>query len=141
MSDHLTLTLLPCTLAICRLDPAAALPAWAAASRFYAVTRTDEELSVVCEQHLVPADVVCQRDWCCLKVTGPLDFALTGILARLTAPLADAGIPIFAISTYDTDYLLVKADQTRGCCRRRCARPATQCAVTPLVCYNRRRPF
>lgn len=111
MPDHLSLTLLPRTLAICRLEPAAALPAWATASRFYAVTRTGEELSVVCEQHLVPAAVTCQRDWRCLQVAGPLDFALTGILARLAAPLADAGIPVFAISTYDTDYLLVQAGQ------------------------------
>ncbi len=111
MPDHLSLTLLPSTLAICRLNRAASLPAWATTSRFYAVTRTDEELSVVCEQHLVPADITCQRDWRCLQVAGPLDFALTGILARLTAPLANAGISIFAISTYDTDYLLVQAGQ------------------------------
>lgn len=111
MPDHLSLMLLPSTLAICRLEPAAALPAWAAAGSFYAVTRTSEELSVVCEQHLVPADVTCQRDWRCLQVAGPLDFALTGVLARLAAPLADAAIPIFVISTYDTDYLLVQANQ------------------------------
>ncbi|MCB0002933.1 MAG: ACT domain-containing protein [Anaerolineae bacterium] len=109
--DPLTLTLLPCTLAICRLDPAAALPDWAAAGSFYAATRTPEELSIVCEQHLVHAGVACQRDWRCLKVAGPLDFALTGVLARLAAPLADAAIPVFVISTYDTDYLLVQAAQ------------------------------
>lgn len=129
MSDHLTLTLLPCMLTICRLDPAAALPAWAAAGHFYAVTRTDEELSIVCEKHLVPGDIVCQRDWRCLKVTGPLDFALTGILARLAAPLADAGIPIFAVSTYDTDYLLVKADQLA-------AAVAALCAAGHAVCCD-----
>ena len=111
MSDHLKLTIQSYTLAICRLDPAADLPAWIVGSRFCAITRTDEELSVVCDQALVPAASACQRDWRCLKVAGPLDFALTGILARLAAPLADAGIPVFAISTYDTDYLLVKADQ------------------------------
>ena len=73
-------------------------------------------------------------------MAGPLDFALTGILAQLAAPLADAGIPIFAISTYDTDYLLVQAGQLAAAVDS-VPRPATQCAVTPLVCYNRRRLF
>lgn len=116
MFDHLELTIQPYTLAICRLDPAARLPAWIDASRFCAITRTEEELSIVCEQGLAPSDILCQRDWRGLKVAGPLDFALTGVLARLAAPLADAGIPVFAISTYDTDYLLVKADQLAAAC-------------------------
>lgn len=111
MPDVLTLTILPETLTICRLHPEARLPAWIDASRFWAVTRTEEELSIVCEQALAPSDAICQGDWRGLKVAGPLDFALTGILARLATPLADAGIAIFAISTYDTDYLLVHADQ------------------------------
>lgn len=116
MSATLHLTTLPFTLAICRLDPVSPFPPWSAASRFLALVRTDEELSVVCEQTLVPTGIVSERDWRGLKVEGPLDFALTGILARLAAPLADAGIPIFAISTYDTDYLLVKADQLAAAC-------------------------
>ncbi|MCB0205099.1 MAG: ACT domain-containing protein [Anaerolineae bacterium] len=111
MSATLQLTTLSFTFAVCRLDPASPVPSWSAAGRLFAVVRTDEELSIVCQQELVPAGVVCERDWRALKVAGPLDFALTGILARLAGPLADAGIPIFAISTYDTDYLLVKSDQ------------------------------
>ncbi len=111
MASSLQLTTLPFTLAICRLDSTSPIPVWSAPSRFLAIVRTDEELSLVCEQALAPPDVVCERGWRGLKVAGPLDFALTGILARLAGPLADAGIPIFAISTYDTDYLLVKDAQ------------------------------
>ncbi|MCU0493429.1 MAG: ACT domain-containing protein [Chloroflexaceae bacterium] len=105
------LNLLPETFAICRFAPGAALPAWALAGDFFAITRTADELSVVCTQGLVPAETVASRDWRCLKVAGPLDFSLTGVLASLAGPLADAGISIFAISTYDTDYLLVKTDK------------------------------
>lgn len=111
MPESLSLTLVPYRLAICRLDAADALPGWAAAGAFFAITRTDDELSIVCQQELAPSDVTCQRGWRCLKVAGPLDFALTGILARLATPLANAGIPVFALSTYDTDYLLVSEDR------------------------------
>lgn len=108
--DHpRTLALLPDTFAVCRLDPTAAIPAWASSGNFTAITRTPDELSIVCAQTSVPAGITAERNWRCLKVVGPLDFALTGILAALAVPLAQAGISIFAISTYDTDYLLVQA--------------------------------
>ncbi len=102
------LALLPDYLAICRLDPDTPLPSWAQEGTFSSITCTVHELSVVCAEHLVPGDVQCERGWRCLAVEGPLDFALTGILAGLAAPLAEAAISIFAISTFDTDYLLVK---------------------------------
>lgn len=108
MQHPLTLTLLPDTFAVCRLAPTAPIPAWADAGHFTAITRTPDELSIVCRQDHVPDDITAERDWRCLKVAGPLDFALTGILAALAAPLAHAGISIFALSTYATDYLLVK---------------------------------
>jgi uncharacterized protein len=104
----LTLTLLPELFAVCRLPAGAELPAWATAGVFYAVTRTAHELSIVCAQEQVPAGFACQPGWRCLQVAGPLDFALTGVLASLAQPLAAAGISIFAISTYDTDYLLIQ---------------------------------
>ena len=107
----LGLTLLPEKLAVCRLERAATLPAWATQSSFFSITCTTDELSIVCPQAVVPDGVVCEREWSALKVAGPLDFALVGILASLAQPLAAAGISIFAISTYDTDYLLVKADK------------------------------
>lgn len=95
--------------AICRLPAGSAPPAWALSGSFASVTLTPEETSIVCAEGAVPADVEAERGWVCLKVAGPLDFALVGILARLTAPLAEAGVSVFAVSTYDTDYLMVRA--------------------------------
>lgn len=96
--------------AICRLDPAHPVPPWATESPWYAVTRTDEELSVVCESEHVPADVKQVAGWRLLKVEGPLDFGLTGIIAQLATALANGGVSLFAVSTFDTDYLLVKSE-------------------------------
>jgi hypothetical protein len=103
----LTLRGLGGTFAVCRLPPEAPLPAWAGAGPLVSLTRTAEELSVVCAEDAVPTGVQRVGGWRALMVVGPLDFALTGILAALAGPLAVAGIPIFALSTYDTDYLLV----------------------------------
>jgi len=105
---NLTLSLLSDTFAICRLEPEAVIPSWALAGDFFSVTRTKEELSLVCPQAMVPEGTHCERDFRCFKVGGPLDFSLTGILSSLTIPLAHAGISVLAISTFDTDYLLVK---------------------------------
>jgi hypothetical protein len=107
----LTLTILPHTLAVCRLAPDAPLPGWLAESEFWSATRSPEELSLVVEERLAPAEWQAERGWRCLKVQGPLDFGLTGVLAGLAVPLAEAGISIFAISTYDTDYILVRKGQ------------------------------
>ena len=107
---RLPLELLPDTLAICRLDPGAPLPRWAdGPSGFLTVSRTAEELSITAVQRMVPADVRCERDYRAFRVRGPLPLDLIGILAALADPLADAGLSIFAISTYDTDYVLVKS--------------------------------
>ena len=107
--QDLRLTILPESLAICRLGPDEALPGWLFwRADFVSVSRTAEELSIVCSAGDVPAEVTAERDWRAFKVEGPLDFALTGVLARLAAPLAEAGISLFAVSTYDTDYLLVR---------------------------------
>ncbi|HEU5042008.1 MAG TPA: ACT domain-containing protein [Gemmatimonadales bacterium] len=96
-------------LAICRLPPAAPLPAWATrAQRFLTVSRTREELSITLDAEVVPPEVACARGYRALRVRGPLDFDLVGVLASLAGPLAQAGISIFNISTYDTDYVLVK---------------------------------
>lgn len=109
MSDpKLKLSLLPELFAVCQLNPGAEIPDWAVKSSFFSITRTADELSIVANQANVPVDVKAEKDWRCLQVEGPLDFALTGILALLTAPLAEAKISIFAIATFDTDYLLIK---------------------------------
>lgn len=110
MMAGFTLEILPETFAICRLDPESTIPSWAN-GRFLDITRTDEELSIVCSQRRVPADVRHEPGWRCFKVCGPLPFSATGVLASLASPLADAGISIFAISTFDTDYLLVRQDE------------------------------
>lgn len=80
------------------------------------MTRTEDELSIVSSSADVPAGVTAETGWRCLRVEGPLSFELTGIVAGLSAPLARAEIPIFVVSTYDTDYMLVKAvDLERAC--------------------------
>ena len=100
----------PEILSICRLERNALIPQWALTGKFFSITRTAEELSVVCPQNQVPPGVRKQDGWKALQVEGPLDFSLTGVLASLTEPLAKEGISVFAISTYDTDYLLVKKE-------------------------------
>jgi len=106
--SNLALSVLPDTFAICRLSPDAPMPDWALTGGFFSITRTTDELSIVCPQANVPSEIQCDRDWRCFKIEGPLDLSLIGILASLTVPLARAGIGIFAVSTYDTDYVLVK---------------------------------
>ena len=105
---HLTLSILPDTFSICRLDSGERVPDWLDAHSFVSITRTADELSIVCPDQNVPVEVNATRGWRCLKVEGPLDLSLTGILTSLAAPLAEAQIGIFAISTFDTDYVLVK---------------------------------
>jgi hypothetical protein len=105
---QLTLHVLPEAFGVCRLDAAAAVPGWAAAGTFSSVTRTADELSVVCEERLVPEGVKQDGGWRCLKLVGPFDLELTGVLASVLQPLAGAGVSIFAVSTFDTDYVLVR---------------------------------
>jgi uncharacterized protein len=105
----LALSILPETFAVCRLEPDAAIPAWATRGSFFSVTRTPEEVSIVCLQDQAPDDILAEKGWRGLKIEGPLDFRFTGVLASLARPLAEAGISIFALATYDTDYLLIKA--------------------------------
>ncbi len=93
---------------VCRLDSTNSIPGWATNSEFFSITKTLDELSIVCCQNNIPDGIKCEKDWRILKVEGPLDFSLVGILASISTTLAKSGISIFAISTYDTDYILVK---------------------------------
>ncbi|AOQ23682.1 hypothetical protein MTAT_12640 [Moorella thermoacetica] len=104
----LDLIILKEELAVCRLQQDAPVPGWALKGDFVSITRTPDELSLLCPAARVPSGVKCEKGWRCLMVKGPLAFSLTGILAALVVPLANQGISIFAISTFDTDYLLVK---------------------------------
>lgn len=96
-------------LAVCRLPAGTDLPGWAQvpAGPLHAVTRTVDEVSVVTSAGVVPDDAQAERGWRALAVRGPLDFGLTGVLAGLAGPLADAGVPVFVVSTFDTDWVLV----------------------------------
>jgi len=106
--SKLVLSILPETLAICRLDNESPIPEWALEASFFSITRTGQELSIVCTELNVPGGVKLEGAWRCLRVEDTLDFSLTGVIASLTMPLAFEGISVFVLSTYDTDYLLVK---------------------------------
>jgi hypothetical protein len=95
-------------LAVCRLPAEAPAPKWAQGRTLSAFIRTPEELTVVCPEHFVPPGVIAELGWRALQVEGPLDFELVGVLASLAASLADAGVSIFAVSTYSTDFILIK---------------------------------
>ena len=110
-ATDLILDLLSDELAVCRLPVDAAVPNWAWSGELTSITCSDDELSVVCVADPVPDDVQHTAGWRAFKVRGPLDFGLVGILAGLSSTLAKAEIPIFAISTSDTDYLLVRNEQ------------------------------
>ncbi len=102
---------LPGTLSVCRLDASAPWPTSVPASTsLMAVVRTGDELSFVCPSEATPTAAKVEGPWSAFRVVGTLDFALTGILAMITAPLAEAKISIFAISTFDTDYVLVRSE-------------------------------
>lgn len=108
MDRKLDLLVLNGKFAVCRLNADAEMPGWAQPGGFSSITRTDDELSVICPQENVPENVTAERDFRALRVAGRLDFSQTGIIASLAGPLADAGLSIFTLSTFATDYLLVK---------------------------------
>jgi len=97
--------------AVTRLPPNTPVPVWASLGPFSSVTRTAGELSIVCGEENVPLDVRSERGFKCLCVAGPLKFSLVGVLASMLEPLADAGIAVFVVSTFDTDYLFVNANE------------------------------
>jgi hypothetical protein len=115
-SQHnLRLVVLPELYAISRLEKDAAIPTWVSSGDFYSITRTADELAVVCAQQFVPAGIRCERGWRCLRVADTMDFSMVGVVSSLVRPLAEAGIGVFVVSTFDTDYLLLKdADVDSG---------------------------
>jgi hypothetical protein len=109
----LTLSILNDTFAICKFDIQTNISNWISIKKckFMSITKTEDELSVLCDQSIIPEHIktiAIEKDWRALKVEGPLDFSLTGILSMLLQPLAEQKISIFALSTYNTDYILVK---------------------------------
>jgi uncharacterized protein len=105
------LTVLGERLSICRLDAGEEVPAWATGGPFFSVTRTQDELSVVCPEDVVPESISRERGWRAFRLEGPFDLSMVGILASVASPLAAAGASIFAVSTFDTDYVLVREEQ------------------------------
>ncbi len=106
------LKILDSTFSVVKFPPSEKMPMWALNSDVFSITRTDEELSIVCSSECLPISEPIkevENDWKCIKVEGILDFNLTGILSSLAKPLAENKISIFAISTFNTDYLLVKS--------------------------------
>ena len=104
-------TLLPNTFAIVRMGPADKLPRWATGGPLLSVTRTESELSIVCREAVVPAGTHADRGWQCLRVEGAMPLTAVGVAAEFTSILAKAGISVFVIATFDTDYVLVKGDK------------------------------
>jgi uncharacterized protein len=105
------LSVVPGRFAVCRLAPEDPIPAALLDARLVSITRTAEELSIVCPEELAPSGARGEAGWAWLALEGPIPFTATGIMSSLLAPLAEAKVGIFAISTYDTDAILVKQDQ------------------------------
>jgi hypothetical protein len=106
---RLNLLVIDGSFGIVRLPADSATPSWAVGGGLVSVTQTADEVSIVCRETAVPEGVTCERGWRCLGVAGTMPLSAVGVLASLTAPLASAGISVFAVSTFDTDYLLVRA--------------------------------
>lgn len=106
----LRLSVLDERLAVCRLDAASDIPSWADSNGFTSFTRTKDELSVVCSEGDVPEDIACEKGWRAFQLEGPLDFSLIGVLAGIMGILAEEDVSVFVISTYDTDYVLVREE-------------------------------
>jgi hypothetical protein len=114
-SHRLRVARVPGRFAVCRLSPDAEIPPWAQGGSFVSITRTAEELSIICEEARLPPDAMAERDFAAVRVAGTLEPTLVGVLVSLAIPLAAADIPILAIGTYDTDYVLVRcADLPRA---------------------------
>ena len=107
MSHQLTIVIYEKMYAVCQLQPDATVPTWAGGPEFVSITRTAAELSIVCQQDKLPGDVRAEKNRRLMRIEGKLGFELTGVLASVTAPLSKAELSIFAMSTYDTDYLLI----------------------------------
>lgn len=101
------LTLLEDSYSICKFPPQSQIPAWALQSDVFFLSKTADELSVICSSAYVPVEISCNVGWCCFRVDGDLEFEQVGVVASVSSPVADAGISLFLVSTHDRDYVLV----------------------------------
>jgi hypothetical protein len=104
----LKLSTLKDSFSICKLDPSSDIPSWAWEGDFFSITRTTDELSIICDCKNIPEKMKCEHNWQVLMIEGPFEFEEIGILHSITKPLAEAEISLLTISTYDTDYILIK---------------------------------
>lgn len=117
MTHKLRLCAIPEKFAICKLPPEALIPPWAISGQLWSVTRTPTELSLVCSHSSVPQGVTAEHNWRALQVVGPLPLEMVGVLSSLAAPFADSGVSIFVISTFETDFLLVREQSFETACQ------------------------
>jgi hypothetical protein len=110
LMKKLNLKLSPHLYAACQFDPDKNIPYWALLGDFVSLTRTHEELSIVCQQENVPDDIEAERGWRCVQVQGAFDFSVAGVHVSLAVPLAEADISVLGIATFATDYLLIKEE-------------------------------
>ena len=110
MLGALKLSLLEEKYGICSLPKDAPIPHWVSKESLVSITRTDKELTIVCKQDIIPSKLQSDLNWRCFKIDGSFDLSQIGVISSISSPLADAGISIYVISTYDTDYFLVKDD-------------------------------
>ncbi len=141
------IAVLPETLAVCRLRASERIPSWALELHegFVSITRTPDELSIVCPEEAVPPDTQVEEGWRALVLPGPIPFEQTGVLASIATPLAAAGISIFAVSTYDTDYVLVRAGDLERALEALQPAPArlrisSGSPYEPVIGFSRARP-
>jgi len=114
LAHQLKYSVLSGKFAVCRMAPGTTIPEWVTSSKFFSITRSADELSVVCDEECVPAGVRSEAGWACIHLHGPFPFQMTGVLAAILNPLAAANIGIFAVSTFDTDYILIKSDEVQA---------------------------
>ncbi|CDM69866.1 Hypothetical protein CM240_2749 [Clostridium bornimense] len=112
-NKKLNMKLLDGKYGVCRLSTDEAVPSWAFKGEFFSITKTEDELSIVCLEENISEKIKCERNWRILKVEGPLDFSLVGILSKISGLMAKNDISIFAISTYETDYILIKDENIK----------------------------
>ena len=105
------LILLPDHYAICHLEPGDSIPSWINPGEFFSITHTTDELSIVCQEAIVPPAIPCQAGWHIIKFEGNFEFSQTGVLTSVAMPLAEAGVSLLALSTYNTDYVLIPTGQ------------------------------
>ncbi len=116
MAHTLKLRTIPGQFGICKLKPEESIPSWTTSGNIWSITRRETELSVVCLQENIPKEINAERNWRMLQIVGPLAFEMVGVLSSLTIPLAERGLSIITLSTYETDLILVKEKSFEVAC-------------------------